>query len=148
MKVERTIEIACTPEEVYEAVMDPQRLDDWVTIHAGLKNAPSGELKQGSELTQSLKLAGRRFDVHWEVVQDDCPNRVVWEGRGPAHSKAKVVYDFDGNGDATTFSYMNEYTLPGGALGRLAGRAFGHTAGREADRSLERLKALCEQSET
>jgi carbon monoxide dehydrogenase subunit G len=145
MRVEREIDIAVPPEAVYEKVMDPGLLDDWVTIHAGLKDSPGRELKQGSELTQSLKLAGRRFDVHWRVVEDDCPNRVVWEGRGPAHSKAKVVYDFEANGGGTRFYYANEYSLPGGFLGRLAGRAFSHTAAREADRSLERLKDLCER---
>jgi carbon monoxide dehydrogenase subunit G len=145
MKVEREMHMAAPPEKVYEVVMDPQMLDDWVTIHAGLKDAPNGELKKGSELTQCLKLAGKRFDVDWKVVEDNCPTRVVWEGRGPARSKAKVVYDFEPNGEGTRFGYMNEYTLPGGPFGRLAGKAVGHTAAREADRSLERLKALVER---
>ena len=99
MRVERTIEINAPPERVYDLVMDPRRLGDWVTIHAGLKDAPDGELRKGSELVQCLKLAGRRFDVHWEVVQAEKPKRVVWEGKGPVHSRAKVVYDLDADGD-------------------------------------------------
>ena len=31
MKVERTIDIAAPPERLYEVVMDPDRLEDWVT---------------------------------------------------------------------------------------------------------------------
>ena len=145
MKVERTTEIATPPERVYEVVMDPKHLEDWVSIHESLIEAPGGELKQGSELVQCLKLAGRKFNVHWEVVEDDCPVRVVWEGKGPVHSHAKVVYEFepDGNG-GTRFSYMNEYDLPGGPLGKLAGRTVAGVARKEADRSLERLKKLLE----
>jgi carbon monoxide dehydrogenase subunit G len=144
MKVERTIEIDAPPERVYEVVMDPRHLKDWVSIHESLDEAPAGELKQGAELVQTLKLAGRRFHVHWKVVEDDCPKRVVWEGQGPVHSHAKVVYEFERNGGGTRSSYMNQYDLPGGPLGRLAGRSVSGIAGKEADRTLERLKNLIE----
>ena len=145
MRVERTIEIDAPAERVYDLVMDPRRLKEWVTIHAGLKDAPGGELRKGSELVQSLKLAGRRFDVHWEVVQAEKPRRVVWEGKGPVHSRAKVVYDLDADGDGKTcFSYMNEYSMPGGPLGRIAAGALKHTAERESERTLEELKRIME----
>jgi uncharacterized membrane protein len=144
MRVERSIELNAPAERVYDLVMDPRRLGDWVTIHAGLKDAP-GELRKGSELVQSLKLAGRRFDVHWEVVQAEKPKRVVWEGKGPVHSRAKVVYDLDTDGDGKTcFSYMNEYSMPGGPLGRIAAGALKHTAERESERTLEQLKRIVE----
>ena len=145
MKVERATQIAAPPERVYEVVMDAKHLEDWVSIHEKLIEAPQGELKKGSELVQCLKLAGRKFNVRWEVVEDDCPHRVVWEGKGPVHSHAKVVYEFepDGNG-GTRFSYMNQYDLPGGPLGKIAGRSVSGVARKEADRSLERLKAMLE----
>jgi uncharacterized protein YndB with AHSA1/START domain len=145
MKVERTIEIEAPPERVYETVTDPRCLDDWVTIHAGLKSSPDGELRQGSELVQCLKMAGRRFDVAWRVVEVDRPRRVVWEGKGPARSSAKVVYELEAaGGDGTRFHYLNEYKLPGGPIGAAVGRAMKRVSGREAERSLERLKALIE----
>jgi len=145
VKVESTIEIAAEPERVYELVMDPRRLEDWVTIHAGLKDAPNGELRKGSKLTQSLRIGPRRFNVRWHVVEDDCPERVVWEGKGPAGSRAKVVYDFEPcDGKGTRFCYSNEYSVPGGPLGRMAARAIKGTSERESKRSLERLKSLME----
>ena len=145
MKVEREIDIAAPPERVYEVVMDPSRLGDWVTIHHELKSAPPGELAKGSELSQCLKLAGQKFTVRWRVEEDDCPRRVVWEGHGPVGSTARVVYEFapDGNG-GTHFTYANEYTLPGGPLGRLGGRAVAPASRRESERSLEHLKRLVE----
>jgi uncharacterized protein YndB with AHSA1/START domain len=146
MRVERKIDIDASPERVYDLVMDPRRLEDWVTIHVGLKEAPAGGLREGSELVQCLKLAGRRFDVHWEVVQAEKPKRVVWEGKGPVHSRAKVVYDLDPDGDGKTcFSYMNEYSMPGGPLGRIAAGVLRHTAERESERTLEELKRIMEE---
>ena len=144
MKVERTVEIAAPPERVYDVVMDPARLEDWVTIHHHLEDAPNGRLRKGSKMTQYLKLAGKRFKVRWTVVENDPCVRVVWEGRGPVASRARVVYELEGNGDGTTFSYLNEYDLPGGALGRIATRAVSRVTQKELEGSLQRLKSLVE----
>jgi carbon monoxide dehydrogenase subunit G len=144
VKVERSIELAASPQRVYDVVMDPSQLEDWVTIHHHLEDAPNGPLKKGSKLTQWLKLAGKKFIVRWTVVENDPCIRVVWEGRGPVTSHARVVYELEGNGDGTTFSYLNEYELPGGALGRIAGRAVARVTQKELEGSLQRLKSLVE----
>jgi hypothetical protein len=39
---------------------------------------------------------------------------------------------------------MNQFDLPGGPLGKLAGRSVAGVARKEADRTLERLKKLIE----
>ena len=144
MKVERTVQIAAPPDRVYQVVMDPGRLRDWVTIHHELEDAPKAPLEKGSKLTQCLKLAGRRFKVRWTVVENDPRKKVVWDGKGPMGSTARVEYRFAQNGGGTRFSYMNQYELPGGALGRLAGLPVSRVTARELDGSLQRLKSLVE----
>lgn len=144
MKVERTVAVKAPPEVIYEVVMNPRCLEEWVSIHQSLEDEPSGQLRKGSTLTQCLKLAGRGFKVHWTVAENDRAKRVVWEGRGPARSKAKVIYGFKPDGDGTEFSYTNEYELPGGPLGRLAGPMVKKATAGELEESLRRLKALVE----
>jgi len=143
MKVEREIDLAASPEQVYEMLMDPSRLGDWVTIHERFEDAPE-TLEQGTRMTQTLKVAGQRFTVNWKVTQADRPSKVTWEGKGPAGTSARVVYDLDEQDDGTHFTYLNEYELPGGAAGRIAGRAVSAAAGREVERSLGRLKKKLE----
>lgn len=144
MKVERSIEIAAPQEAVYEVVMDPYRLEDWVTVHAGLHDAPK-TLREGSELGQSIKVAGQKFKVEWTVVTADAPQLVEWEGHGPMGTKARVAYELEQRDGGTCFHYMNEYDFPGGPLGKLGAKAFERTARKEADRTLERLKGLLER---
>ena len=144
MKVERSIEIAAAPEAVYELVMDPARLADWVTVHEELLHAPNGVLEEGDELAQKLKVAGQTFKVSWTVAKAERPRDVEWEGRGPLGTKARVSYDLEPRSDGTCFNYVNEYELPGGPLGKLGARAVKRTAGKEADRTLDRLKGLLE----
>ena len=143
MKVEREIDLPAPAEDVYAMLMDPARLGEWVTVHEEFVDAPA-ELEQGSEMTQRLKVAGQRFTVNWKVTEADRPSRVTWEGRGPARTTARVVYEIDERDGHTRFSYLNEYELPGGAAGRIAGRAVSAAAGREVERSLERLRAVLE----
>jgi carbon monoxide dehydrogenase subunit G len=144
VREERTVDLKAPPERVYDLVMDPDRLGEWVTIHDHLEDAPSGQLVEGSRMTQCLKLAGRKFKVHWTVVENDPCERVVWEGKGPVASHAKVVYELEPNGEGTRFSYANEYELPGGPLGRLAERTVSRMTRKALDGSLQRLKSLVE----
>ena len=144
MKVERSIEIAAPPDAVYDVVMDPARLEEWVTVHKELLHAPNGVLEEGDELAQKLKVAGQGFKVKWTVAKAERPRDVEWEGRGPMGTKARVSYDLEPREDGTCFNYVNEYELPGGAAGRVAGRAVASAAKREMKRSLDRLKEMAE----
>lgn len=147
MKVQRDITIDAPPEQVWDVLMDPNCLADWVSIHQKLKKAPEGILGEGDELTQCLRLMHKNFDVHWTVEQADKPHKAVWEGRGPLHSKAAVVYELkpDGNG-ATRFHYENEFKAPMGPLGAFfADHGFQRTSEREADKTLDNLKGLLER---
>jgi uncharacterized membrane protein len=144
MKVEHTTRVAAPPKRLYDVIMDPTRLQDWVTIHHHLEGSPPTPLKKGSQLTQSLKLAGKRFKVHWTVVENEPCKCVQWEGRGPVASRARVEYRFKPNGDGTDFFYLNEYDIPGGALGRFAGKAVARVTQKELEGSLQRLKSLVE----
>jgi len=139
------IEIDAPPARVWEVVMDPHRLVDWVTIHRRVDHVPE-RVVRGSTFGQTLNLRGAPLHVAWTVVDVDPPRRAVWEGRGPAHSRASIVYALRPDGESrTVFDYTNEFRPPGGALGAVAGRVLvGGLSQREAQRSLQRLKALIE----
>jgi uncharacterized protein YndB with AHSA1/START domain len=134
-------------ERVWEIVMDPSRLKDWVTIHRSVHDVSSHPLRRGSTMDQVLHLRGVSFHVHWMLVDVNPPNHAEWEGRGPAHSRARIRYELSPKGEhATVFEYMNEFTAPGGRLGTVASRVIvGDASEREANNSLTRLKQLVEQ---
>ena len=144
-KLEREIHIDAAPEDVYSKLMDPDCLGDWVTIQDELLEAPDGDLEQGDELVQRCKVAGRKFKLSWTVEQAERPHKTVWKGKGPLGSKAKVTYDLAANEGGTDFTYTNEYSLPGGPIGKVAGRAVVGASGAEGDRTLKRLKKLIEE---
>jgi uncharacterized protein YndB with AHSA1/START domain len=135
-------------QRVWDTVMDPNRLKDWVTIHRELKDVSPNPVSQGATMDQILHMRGVSFRVHWTLVKVHPPNHATWEGRGPAHSRARITYALAGDGDGPTeFDYTNDFTPPGGRLGIVASRVIiGAASDREAKNSLSRLKALIENS--
>jgi uncharacterized protein YndB with AHSA1/START domain len=142
-----TTKINAPVERVWETVMDPNCLKDWVTIHRWIRDVSSNPLRQGSTMKQCLHLRGVSFNVNWKVVDLEAPRHAEWEGQGPAHSQARIRYQLRDDGDnVTEFEYINEFSPPGGRLGSMASRMIvGGVSEREAQRSLERLKALVEK---
>lgn len=146
--VHAKISIDAPIQRVWDTVMDPHRLGEWVTIHRAIRDAPDGPLHPGATMDQLMNVRGFRFQVHWTLVSVEEPTLAEWKGRGPAHSRARIRYALTDNGEgATEFEYTNEFSAPGGRLGNLASRVIvGAASEREAHSSLTRLKALLERS--
>ena len=144
--VQDEIVIDAPIERVWETIMDPRRLTDWVTIHKSVENFPRPPLRRGATMDQAMSVRGITFHVHWRLVELDPPWLARWEGAGPAHSDALIRYELSSDPPGrTTFRYTNEFHPPGGKLGSVAGRFIvGATSEREARASLSRLKALLE----
>jgi uncharacterized protein YndB with AHSA1/START domain len=144
--VTASIEIEAPRERVYDAVLDPDHLDEWVTIHRRLNQRDNGPPRRGFEMEQTLCLRHTNFKVHWTLTAADRPDHATWEGRGPARSYARTSYrllQLDGGG--TRFEYENEFKAPGGFIGAAASRVLvGGVPQREANQSLQRLKRLLE----
>lgn len=144
--VTASIEIAAPARKVWDTVMDPTRLADWVTIHRKLRHSDDGAPHKGFCMDQQIHLRGVSVDVHWTLVECIPGERAVWEGRGPARSRARTEYVLQpASNGCTRFDYRNEFHAPLGPLGALASRALvGGMPEREATRTLERLRDLME----
>jgi len=143
--VAQSIEIDAPIDEVWDLVMDPDRLGDWVTIHESVFDVPDGDLAEGSRFGQRMKLKGVKLKVRWRIGELERPHVARWEGEAAAGAKARISYELAESGEGTRFDYENEFDLPGGKVGKLAGRAFNAASGdREAKKSLARLKKLLE----
>ncbi|MEA2160286.1 MAG: hypothetical protein QOD66_2666 [Solirubrobacteraceae bacterium] len=145
-EVHAEIEIATPVQRVWETIMNPDRLKDWVTIHRSVEHV-SEPLRKGSTMEQELRMRGVSFKVNWTLVDLSAPTTAQWDGRGPARSRARIRYELSPRGDdRTLFKYTNEFTPPGGMLGNVASRVIvGAASEREANGSLSRLKALLER---
>src|SRR4029077_12925756 len=116
--------------------MDPERLEKWVTIHRRLVRSDDPPARVGFKMDQQIHVRGVNLQVHWTLVEYCPPKRAVWEGRGPAHSRAHTEYVLRPSGRGTSFEYHNEFHAPLGPLGAVVSRALvGGMPEREAHRT-------------
>jgi carbon monoxide dehydrogenase subunit G len=140
--VTTSIRLDAPQAEVWDLVMDPARLGDWVSIHRRLLHADGGTARVGYEMEQQISMRGVSLDIHWRLVECTPNELAVWQGRGPAHSHALSEYKLSAERGGTRFDYRNEFHAPLGPIGALASRALvGGIPEREAKRSLERLSS-------
>jgi carbon monoxide dehydrogenase subunit G len=144
--VNASIEIQAPLLRVWETIMNPARLGDWVTIHRDVRCLTPDPLARGALMDQVLQIRGVSFKVHWTLADVRAPHMAQWIGHGPAHSEARIRYELTGDGQGPTrFEYTNEFRTPGGALGNIASRVIvGGLSEREANNSLRALKRLLE----
>ena len=143
-KAETTVHVDAPPERVFELLMDPSRLGTWVTAHKSVSGVPAGGLEEGSSFEQTLSLARKTFKVRWTVDELDEQRLVVWTGKGPGGSEACVRYELTPNDGGTSFRYVNDFELPGGVVGKVAGSASSKPAERAMKSSLKKLKKVLE----
>ncbi len=96
-------------------------------------------------MDQQIHLRGVSLEVHWKLVECSPDELAVWEGRGPARSRAHTEYVLRAEGDGTRFDYRNEFRPPLGPVGAIVSRALvGGMPEREAKRTLDRLRTHLE----
>lgn len=147
--VTASVHIDAPPAAVWQLVMDPARLGDWVTIHRRLVRADDGPVREGFTMDQQLHLRGVNVEVRWTLAECLPCERAVWEGRGPAHSRAHTEYLLEADDGGTRFDYRNEFHAPLGALGAIVSRALVRgIPEREANRTLASLRSQIERAPT
>ena len=115
-----SIDIDAPPEKVWKLIMDPARLNEWVTIHRKIYDADDGPVARGLRGGADAGLRGAQLQG---ALDADRVRRArasaTWEGRGPARSYARMTNRLAPNGNGGThFEYENEFKAPGGAMGR------------------------------
>jgi uncharacterized protein YndB with AHSA1/START domain len=140
--VTASIAIDAPPQRVWDLVMDPRSLERWVTIHRRLVHADDGPPRKGFTMDQQVHMRGVTLEVHWQLVECRPCELAVWEGRGPARSRAHTEYMLTADSGGTRFDYRNEFHAPLGPVGAVVSRALvGGMPQREANRTLQRLRA-------
>jgi len=140
-----SIDIDAPIQEVWDTIMAPARMGEWVTIVDRIDHVDPGPLRPGFRMSQTLHLRGVPFKVQWRLEELDAPRYARWEGAGPARAKAITENRLSARDGRTHFNYRNEFRTPFGPLGAAASRVMmGGIPEKEANASLRRLREILE----
>ena len=140
-----SIDIDAPLREVWDTIMNPGRMAEWVTIIDRVEHVDPGPIRPGFRMSQTLHLRGMPFKVQWTLEDLDAPHYARWEGSGPARAKAVTENRLSERNGRTHFNYRNEFRTPFGPLGAVASRVIvGGIPEKEAKASLRRLRQILE----
>jgi hypothetical protein len=94
--VKERIEINAPIERVWETIMDPRRFGQWVSIHRSVSHVSPDPQAKGATMDQVMHMRGVNFKVRWLLTEVEAPRLAVWDGHGPAHSRAGIRYELSG----------------------------------------------------
>ena len=134
MHAELTVEIARTPEEVFDYLADVSNLPSWQSgVHAARR--------EGSQIHESRHMLGRELSTTLEIEQEERPRLFTLRAvNRPV--PFTVRHELERNGGGTTLRVVGEGDagmLPGFAAGIMARRAE-----KQFRKDFERLKRLLE----
>ena len=89
---------------------------------------------------------GLRFPMTMTVVDHDKPKKLALEMQGGM--RGTMTFSLEPQGDATKFTWRIDYTMKGGILGKAIDSLLVERMNeKNAERSLENLKMLCEATQ-
>ena len=139
IRVEFTIEIARPASEVFDHLVDVDKLPEWQA--SAIECASDGPLEQGSRITERRKLFGHEAQTVLEVTEYDPPSRLTLRTLdGPV--RFTVDHRLEDVNGATHLHLLGE-AKPSGML-RFAGPVVERKARDEFRRDFERLKEILE----
>ena len=141
-RIERSIFINATPEEITAISLDGWRLPEW---YAGVEQAEPDEVypEPGGVANLVYKAAGVTFHLTMTSLELVEGQSATYQMEGMITGTNHWVYTPEGDG--TWVSATFDYEMPGGGVGKMIDRLVVERMNTEnLERSLENLKALVE----
>lgn len=144
-RIERQIEIARSPEDVFILLTDLDRLPEWATVVVETREVSDRPLRNGCTFRQTLRVLGREVETDWRVEELESPRHVAYVARAPGGGTLTMRQTVMPVDLGSRVALELDYQLPGGWLGeQLDRRVVEQQNEREAERSLAQLKELLE----
>lgn len=142
-RLERSIHIEGSSEDIDRYSLDPNRLPDW---YAGVERVePDGVFPQPGGVVRMVYKAGpATLNIDMTSQELDRGSHALYRLDGMMEGTTRWTHIPEGDG--TRLEAVFEYELPGGGLGKVADRlVVERMNAQNLEKSLESLKQLVEQ---
>jgi carbon monoxide dehydrogenase subunit G len=141
MRIEESIEINRSPEEVYEFVANVNNLPKCSDAIEEVRNAPDGSVSEGDTYTSVAKVMGRTVETSHKVLAARFPEFLDIDGQ-TGKTKIRVTIEIEPTPTGSRITQRGEGE-PGGAL-RFVGGMVERTMRKQLQDDLANIKRLLE----
>ena len=146
-RIERTVDLPSTPDEVFAVLTDLDRLHDWATIVVETRDISDRPLRNGSTFCQTVRVLGQELESDWRVTELDAPHVISYEASSPMGGSLAMTQRVEPHGDGSRVQLELDYELPGGLIGAVVDRVYLEQKNEEeAEKSLANLRALLQSA--
>ena len=131
---------------VFDLVVSPPRLAEWMTIVTRVHDAPEALDRPGATYHADLKVGGRRLTARWTVTKVVAPRLLRVMTDDDRDGRSTVWLTLTSIGEGTEIQLEVDYELPAAFLGQFTDRIFVQRGiARELRHSLMNLGAIAEE---
>ena len=141
--VQRSVQIKASPQETMALLSDASRWPDWYPGMTEI-NIAAPFPEEGGKVAFKVKSAGMSLPIAETVLDYQAGKLQLFQMEGMLSGRAR--WELTPEGDGTLLTTTFDYTLPGGAFGKIADALMvKRMNAKSLEQGLQNFKALVEQ---
>ena len=98
-QISTTVDIAASPDKVWEAISTPSTYENWLTIHTKWKDEVPATFSEGAKASEVVTMLGMPNTITWTVDESEHGSSMRISGTGMAGVKVSFAFSVAENGD-------------------------------------------------
>ena len=145
MKVQRSIEIAATPEKIWPLLIEPERIMEWFTLLEKFEYTGDKRSGVGTTFYYEEKSTGGLMKLNYLVTEWVENEKLAFSVTSGSLKKDDQVWSIEAIPPGSRFTMFEDLEMPMGIIGKIIGALFGGMMiGKNMEKILANLKRLAE----
>ncbi len=145
MRVQKSIDIAATPDKVWPFFVDPEKVLQWCITFKKYEYPGPQTSGVDTNVYVEEQAGGPLMKLNFKIV--DCKENELMKLKMVSGTGVKAyeqTWSLKPTSTGSQFTFMEDVTLPFGIIGKLLGSIMAGESAATVDKMLARLKALAE----
>ncbi len=138
-QISTSVQLEHAPEKVFSLATDPQRYEEWMTIHTKWKGDVPTEFTKGAQVSEVVTMLGMPNTITWTVDELD-GHKVSMSGTGMAGVQVRITIEVEPHEVGSSMNLSTEFS--GSMIVGALGKAVEKDGQKQLEASLEKFQGL------
>ena len=149
MKVEKSVEIAASPEKIWPFLIDPQKIVMWFDTFKKVEYTSDRHSGVGTTYYIEEKVPGPLRKINFKAINWDENKQLTFSMTSGVGVKSyEIRWEIKADHSGTKFYFMEDVGMPFGFIGSIMGALGQKTAEKMVEGMLLKLKELSESQDS
>ena len=145
MKVQRSIDIAASPEKIWPFLIEPEKIVKWFNLLQKFEYTGDKRGETGTTFYYEEKSGGQLMKLNYKVTEWIANRKLAFRVTSGSLKKDDQEWSIEATPTGSKFTMFEDLEMPMGVLGKIIGATFGGSMiGKNMEKILTNLKRLAE----